>query len=195
MRTFIIAAALATFVLGCGNGSDIDELKKGQKDILAKLEGLDKSVQQMKAAPAGGQRPQVDPNKVYTIPIGTSPLHGPKEAKATIVEFADYQCPFCAQAAPLFEQVLKTYSDGGELCLQAVSAAGHHASERASCRQGGGGRRKAGEVLGDARPAVRELPGARSRQAVGVREAPRTRRDPLAEGHGVAGDAAADVSG
>ena len=40
----------------------------------------------MKAAPAGGQRPQVDPNKVYTIPIGTSPLHGPKEAKATTVE-------------------------------------------------------------------------------------------------------------
>ena len=63
MRTFIIAAALATFVLGCGNGSDIDELKKGQKDILAKLEGLDKSVQQMKAAPAGGQRPQSRPEQ------------------------------------------------------------------------------------------------------------------------------------
>ena len=42
-------AALAA----CQGGSDIEELKKGQKDILAKLDGLDKAVQQVKAgAPA-----------------------------------------------------------------------------------------------------------------------------------------------
>jgi protein-disulfide isomerase len=78
-----------------GNANDIQELKKGQKDILAKLEGLDKTVQQVKTAAAqpaaAPQRPQMDPNKVYTIPIGTTPVRGPKAAKVTIAEFSDFQ--------------------------------------------------------------------------------------------------------
>ena len=107
MAVMMIAAALS---VGCGGGTaDIEELKKGQKDILAKLDGLDKTVQQLKAQPAAAQRPQMDPNKVYTISVGDSPVRGPKAAKVSVVEFADYQCPFCAQAAPLFEQVLKEY--------------------------------------------------------------------------------------
>jgi protein-disulfide isomerase len=75
-----------------GSASDIQELKKGQKDILAKLEGLDKTVQQMKAPqPAAAQRPQMDPNKVYAIPVGDTPVRGPKTAKVTIAEFSDFQ--------------------------------------------------------------------------------------------------------
>ena len=76
-----------------GSASDIQEIKKGQKDILAKLEGLDKTVQQMKAAQpaAAPQRPQMDPNKVYTIPVGATPVRGPKTAKVTITEFSDFQ--------------------------------------------------------------------------------------------------------
>jgi protein-disulfide isomerase len=98
-------------LIGCGpNAADVEELKKGQKDILAKLESLDKAVQQVKAAPApAAARPQVDPNKVYTIPLGSSPMKGPKDAKVTIVKFSDYQCPFCSQAATLVEEVLKAY--------------------------------------------------------------------------------------
>ena len=75
-----------------GSASDIQELKKGQKDILAKLEGLDKTIQQMKTAqPAAAQRPQMDPNKVYSIPVGNTPVRGPKTAKVTIAEFSDFQ--------------------------------------------------------------------------------------------------------
>jgi len=81
-------AALA----GCGPGaSDIEELKKGQKDILAKLENLDKAVQQVKAAPAAAARPAMDPNKVYNVQIGNSPVRGPRTAKVTIAEFSDFQ--------------------------------------------------------------------------------------------------------
>ncbi len=90
----VVPALLGVATLAaCGGGADVDELKKGQKDILAKLDNLDKAVQQMKAAAAApaAQRPTRDPNKVYEIPVAGLPVRGPKDAKVTIVEFSDFQ--------------------------------------------------------------------------------------------------------
>ncbi|RMD97562.1 MAG: thioredoxin, partial [Deltaproteobacteria bacterium] len=50
-----------------------------------------------------------DPNKVYTIEIGDSPTVGPDDAKITIVEFFDFQCPYCARVSPTVEKILETY--------------------------------------------------------------------------------------
>ena len=92
-RRPVVPALLGVATLAACGGGDIEELKKGQKDILAKLDNLDRAVQQVKAgAAAQPARPATpDASKAYDIPIGSSPVRGPKTAKVTIVEFSDFQ--------------------------------------------------------------------------------------------------------
>lgn len=41
----------------------------------------------------------------------TGPGKGPENAKVTIVEFSDFECPYCSRVNPTLEQVTKTYGD------------------------------------------------------------------------------------
>jgi protein-disulfide isomerase len=43
------------------------------------------------------------------IPIDGAPYIGPKDARVTLVEFSDFQCPYCAQAVGKLNAVLKAY--------------------------------------------------------------------------------------
>lgn len=43
------------------------------------------------------------------IEEGDNPAIGPKDAPVKIVEFTDYQCPFCGKARPTVNQILKEY--------------------------------------------------------------------------------------
>ncbi len=45
------------------------------------------------------------------IPIGDSPVKGPKDAPVTIVEFSDFQCPFCAKGEDRLKQVRENFGD------------------------------------------------------------------------------------
>jgi protein-disulfide isomerase len=53
------------------------------------------------AAPQGGA-------KKVAIPAH-APRKGPKHAKVTIVEFSDFQCPFCSRVNPTLKQITDTY--------------------------------------------------------------------------------------
>lgn len=43
------------------------------------------------------------------IPVTNAPVRGASNADITLVEFSDFQCPFCIAATPQLESVLKAY--------------------------------------------------------------------------------------
>jgi protein-disulfide isomerase len=49
------------------------------------------------------------PNFKVNIEIGQAPTFGGKDAKVKIVEFSDFQCPFCGRAAATVTEIKKMY--------------------------------------------------------------------------------------
>lgn len=43
------------------------------------------------------------------IDPGSSPAKGPSSAKVTVIEFSDFECPFCSRGKATIDQVLKAY--------------------------------------------------------------------------------------
>jgi len=63
------------------------------------------------AAPAPARRRGPDPSRQYKISLGNAPVEGNKNAKVTIVEFSDFQCPFCSRVFPTIQRIKKEYGD------------------------------------------------------------------------------------
>ena len=55
------------------------------------------------------QPAQADPNAVYSVPLGDSPARGPKTAKVTMVEFSDFQCPYCGRVEATLKELQQDY--------------------------------------------------------------------------------------
>ena len=53
----------------------------------------------------------LDPPRQKVTNPPTSPVRGPADAPVEIVEFSDFQCPFCQRVGPAVTQVLNTYGN------------------------------------------------------------------------------------
>lgn len=57
------------------------------------------------------QPPAEDLNKVYEVSADDDPFIGPKDAKITLIEFSDFECPYCQKVVPTMKELAKTYGD------------------------------------------------------------------------------------
>jgi protein-disulfide isomerase len=55
---------------------------------------------------------------VYKVPVGNAPCKGPADAKVTIIEFSEFQCPFCSRVIPTLKQVKDTYGNDVRVCFK-----------------------------------------------------------------------------
>ncbi|MBX4212300.1 DsbA family protein [Candidatus Pacearchaeota archaeon] len=67
----------------------------------------------LSANASAGTTPQTGP---VDVNIGDSPTKGSKDAKVVLVEFTDYQCPFCGRHfTDTYPQIIKDYVDTGKV--------------------------------------------------------------------------------
>jgi protein-disulfide isomerase len=52
------------------------------------------------------------------IPVDGAPVLGPANARVTLVEFSDFQCPYCAEAVGKINAVLKAYPNDVKLIFK-----------------------------------------------------------------------------
>jgi protein-disulfide isomerase len=88
----------------------VDAIRKGANEA-AVLAALDASPLMHRAAPKLLE-------DAVAIPIDGAPFLGPKDARVTLVEFSDFQCPYCAQAVGKLNAVLKAYPNQVKLVFK-----------------------------------------------------------------------------
>lgn len=100
------------FLFGCKPKPQ--DLEKAVGDYLQKNpKVLQKVIQDaMKARrPKRAPEPPLEEKikNAIKVEVGNAPTKGPENAPITIVEFSDFQCPFCSRVVPTMEQLFKEY--------------------------------------------------------------------------------------
>ena len=73
----------------------------------------------------------LDPPRMPVLP-GDSPSKGPADAPITIVEFSDFQCPFCSRAIPTLKQIEERYKDKVRIVYKDFPLSFHQFAAKAS---------------------------------------------------------------
>lgn len=66
------------------------------------------------------------PELMAKVAAGDVPSFGPADAKVTVVEFSDFECPYCSRAADVTNQVKKKYGDKIRFVFRQYPLSFHH---------------------------------------------------------------------
>jgi len=116
MIVFIATGLLLASTSGwsASTKQEIKELKAQVAEVQVELAEIKKLLQESARAPRAAAAPAgFNPQ---TITVGTSPVKGKIDAPVTVIEYSDYDCPFCARnfrdVMPLLQQ---EYIDTGKV--------------------------------------------------------------------------------
>ncbi len=66
------------------------------------------------------------------VALDDRPIRGPKNAPITVIEFSDFTCPYCAQAAANLKKIMQSYGDNVRLIFKHTPLSGGPTSILAS---------------------------------------------------------------
>jgi protein-disulfide isomerase len=81
----------------------------GMATALADIKGAIEKGGMAGAAAAAPRPSGPDPARRYTFKSLGPHVKGAEDAKVTIVEFSDFQCPFCSRVVPTIQKITETY--------------------------------------------------------------------------------------
>jgi len=88
----------------------LEEIAPRIRDHLSQRQAQD-AVQRYLKSLRDGADVEVALQAPRTEVAATGPALGPESAPVTVVEFSDFQCPYCARAAPVVKQLHERYPD------------------------------------------------------------------------------------
>jgi protein-disulfide isomerase len=114
----VFAAAISVFALLIASVSlsKAGKARLEDDDFMAKVEkGIEDYIEKQRQAQAGGQEA---PSGPVEVSIDDDAIKGDKNAPVTIVEFSDYECPFCGRFYQnTLTEIVSEYIDTGKVRL------------------------------------------------------------------------------
>ncbi len=181
-----------------GDAARIQALEAAQRDLQGQVQALQKQVEELKALLlARGAGPAGPPPVTNLVLPPGGAVRGNAQAKLTIVEYTDFECPFCARyARETYPALMREYVDTGKvryfvrhLPLESIHPNARGAAQAAECARQQGkfwemhdrlfgnpralGRpdlEKTAEALGLAMPAFRQCVDSAATAAVVTRD-------------------------
>jgi len=79
-----------------------------------------------------GYHARFDADKLKSVDVGKAPFKGPEGAPVTLVEFADFECPYCALMSPVLEKTWQQHSGDLRYVYKFMPLSGHPHGEISS---------------------------------------------------------------
>jgi len=101
----VVLTGTVVLALGGFKNINVQTNNNNQAAIVANKQTVQPSTQ-----PSASNRPTTQ-NQINIAVLPTDHILGNVNAPITLIEFSDFQCPYCQRFAPTVKQIMKTYGD------------------------------------------------------------------------------------
>jgi protein-disulfide isomerase len=119
-----------------GAMAEADALKQIESRLRPQRERERRAAYVRELRQKAGVKVLLEPLRV-AVDVTGRPIRGNKDAPVTIVEFSDFQCPFCSRARPAVNKVRETYGDKVRIIFRnfplSIHPQAQKAGEAANC--------------------------------------------------------------
>lgn len=141
------ATVVAALIIGASIVAGSFLVRSAVERVVAGIGELETAIEVAAAPPPSrardAARPErLDPNRRYSVNTQGAPVRGDPDAKLAVIEFSDFQCPFCGRVVPTLQQIQQEYGDKVRIVFKHLPLPMHpkapaaHAAAEAAHRQG-----------------------------------------------------------